>query len=192
MTQLFDANELFEGIKSFEKNLLFIQKGERKFFCLAMPLEFNGKKKAAVPVQGSYKGQPNKNPSFIVRAFEVPLQSNGNPDWVNAKFVALVTNSFVASKLYECFQPGSMLDKRPNLLPDDSGKVYLFRLQRPDKNTEFTTSSIPVEVPQDLYAKAEIGWQDLIDEFNGMQEALTKKFNEKPTGAKEEVKNPWD
>lgn len=190
MTELFNADELFEGIKSFDKTLMFIEKGERKFFCLALPTMYQGKKKAAVPVQGYFKGQPNKNPSFLIRAFEVPLQSNGNPDWMNAKFVGLVTNSFVASKMYECFQPGSLLDKRPNLLPDADNKVYLFRLQKPDKNTDFATSSIPVEVPKDLYEKAVKNWDELVQEFDGMQQALTKKYTEKEQ--KPDQTNPWD
>lgn len=190
--QIFDVNELFEGLKNFDKNLLFMEKGERKFFCLAMPLEYNGKKKIALPVQGYFKGQPNKNPSFLVRCFEVPIQSNGQPDFQNAKFVALVTNGYVAGKIRDCFTAGSALETKPNLLPDSNGKAYLFKLQRIEKNTEFTPSSVSIQIPVDLYQQDNPDWTTLLEEFNGMQVAMTAKYSKDNGAETNKESTPWD
>lgn len=193
--QLFDVNELFDGLKTFDNNLVQIEKGEKKFFFMALPSEYEGKKKAIVPVQGYFKGQANKNPSYIIRAFEVPLQSNGKPDFENAKFCGLVTNGFVAAKLKECFLPSTELEQRPNLLPDASGKAYLFKLFRPDKNTEFTTSTTSILIPKDLYTKNVLDWSELVTQYNDQQAAFNKKYAEKSVeGTQESTKDstPWE
>lgn len=187
MTEMYNPTELFDGINSFDKNLLFIEKGQRKFFCLALPTEYQGKLKSIVPVQGYFKGTPNKNPSILVRCFEVPLMGNGNPDFDNAKFVGLVTNTFVASKLRDCFLPGTVLVKRPNLLPDENGQAYLFMLQKLDKNTEVTFSTVAVKIPLNLADPELPTWETLVEEHDGMQQAMQKKYSANEEPKKEEA-----
>lgn len=184
---MYNTAELFDGINSFDKNLLFIEKGQRKFFCLAAPLKYNDKLTSIVPVQGHFKGQPNKNPSILLRCFEVPLMSNGTPDFDNAKFVCLVTNIFVASKLRECFLPGTVLVKRPNLLPDENNNVYLFMLSKPDKNTEVTFSSVAVKLPLNISDPELPTWETLVEEHDGMQQAMQKKYSNTEETKKEDA-----
>ena len=168
----YNVNDLFPEVNTFDKSLLFVEeKNNKAFFALMTPSDYKGTIAAARPVQGYYKGQPNKAKSFIVRCLFFPDAK----DLSNFSPVGLVVNQYVASKLAETFKPNdNPLVTQPHLLPKD-GKIYLFNLKKQDKKTEVIFSNFAVVVDPEALNQEFKSFEELISEFDSMQQAILNK-----------------
>lgn len=183
MSELFNLDDVFgemENETKLSSVVRYLKRGEEVLLAMLPPMEYEGKPKLAIPIQGEYEGKPTTQ--FVLR-FIVLHKVDRNVDWSKSSYVAIpLAQSLIAQ----------IVDARKKDYALGEQTCNLLVVTKPQKtNIVFTPKT--VTIPNDVWQGGEtLTWAVILEALESMKENMSKKAS-KDAAAKDTLTEatPW-